>query len=274
MRKLSLIVIIGLLSILLNLVIFTPPMFGSANVIWNESFDQSDLNDWTILGWNRTDATPFSGNLSVESGVLRFQGIGSQESATEHSSTQATGTWSFDLDVTHTIGEHFHISFFGGKFGDVTTVANFTDALPYEYGIMVVTAAIKETMWDSEFVFYKRNEGAAFINPLARYSPDRVIGWHHFDITRNSLGEFNIFINGTHCKSFTDQTFTTTEVFRLSSAAGPAIDNIVIQDEIIITPSKSTFTTSTSNQVSYLFGIFITLISIMIMFTQRKLRRG
>ncbi|MFX0209679.1 MAG: hypothetical protein ACFFDT_27105 [Candidatus Hodarchaeota archaeon] len=56
--------------------------------------------------------TLLSRNFSVTIGVLRITGNESQEHIAEHPSTQATGTWSFDLDVTHTVRRHFYMAFF------------------------------------------------------------------------------------------------------------------------------------------------------------------
>ena len=269
-----------IISNLLILLLFNSGVSCRANIIWEDSFDPPGLAEWKIFGWNRTDATPFEGNYSDSNGVLRVQGIGTQESAAEHSSTQATGTWSFDLDVTHTIGEHFHLAFFSGKFGNITEVDTFLDAIPFEYGIMVVTANLAGTQFDSEFVFYMRYQGDGSIYPLERYSPPEMIGWHHFDITRTSLGEFTVFINNSLCSSFQDLNFTTTEVFRITSSAGPAIDNIVVCDEndpttTTTTPTITTTTTSTttSEEASSTFGIEVLIILVAGTIVHKKRRR-
>jgi hypothetical protein len=165
-------------------------------------------------------------------------------SIAEYSSTQATGTWSFDVDVTHSPSNHFYIAFFGGKWGNWTGADDFDESVPFEYGIMPVMPVFGN--WNSVFVFYKRIKGNSNINPLGSFSPSQMLGWHHFDITRSIEGEFNIFINGSHCFSFQDVTYNTTEVFKFYGSAGPGIDNIVVRDDFALTSPTTTSTTTTT----------------------------
>lgn len=260
---------------LLVIFLFNSPILCRANIVWQDNFDIAGLANWKLFGWNRTDATPLPANFSDSDGILRVQGTGHQESAAEHPSIQAVGTWSFDLDVTHTIGEHFHISFFSGKFGNYSILPNFVDAIPYEYGIIPVSA-----IWgpyNSEFVFYMREQGNGSITPLERYSPDEIIGWHHFDITRTALGEFNVFINGTLRSTFQDTKFNTSEVFRISSSAGPGLDNVLMVDEngtttttIPPTTTTTTKTTSTAEDASITLGMEIITVLVVTTIVHKK----
>ncbi|MFX1513978.1 MAG: hypothetical protein ACFFCQ_15470, partial [Promethearchaeota archaeon] len=150
--------VILVLIFLLNLTIFFPSMASTANIIWEEDF--GDLDNWDIFGFNVTDFSSLPGNISNPNGVLRITGPDSQENFAERPSTQATGTWSFDVDVTPTKRNHFYIAFFGEKMEN--------NSIPFEYGIMVVTASFD--MWDSEFVFYKRTKGNPSITSLGRFS--------------------------------------------------------------------------------------------------------
>ena len=262
--------IIALTTLCFSL-IFLPITDSSATIIWQEDFE-SGLDGWTTFGWNRTDGSPLPSNFSVMDGVLRINGTFPQESAAEHPSTQTTGTWSFDLDVTYTVNGHCHIDFFGKKMGNLSEVDNFTDAFPYAYGIMVVTEP--SGMWDSEFVFYKREEGSPTIIPLNRYAPSQILGWHHFDITKTSEGEFNIFINGTYCKSYKDTAFSISEVFRFSGPPGHAIDNIVVRDDILLTPPTTTTsetTTTTTEPASMITApLFLIFFGIIVINQKRK----
>ncbi|MFW9995537.1 MAG: hypothetical protein ACFFD4_26100, partial [Candidatus Odinarchaeota archaeon] len=213
------------LSLLLfvSTMIFLPSTASTADVMWEENFE-SGLDNWYLSGFNAS-FLPVAGNFSDTNGILRITGDDNHENFAEHPSTQATGTWSFDVDVTPTKRNHFYIAFFGEKMGNLSEVS-FSEVIAYEYGILVVTAPLAS--WDSEFVFYKRIKGSSSVTSLGRYSPSQILGWHHFDITRNIDGEFNVFINGSLRGSFQDTTYTTAEVFRLSGGPGPGIDNIVV----------------------------------------------
>ncbi|MFX0184821.1 MAG: hypothetical protein ACFE95_17195 [Candidatus Hodarchaeota archaeon] len=215
---------------LISIMIFLPSKTSTAKVIWEENFE-SGLENWEVSGFNVTDFTPLPGNISDTNGILRITGDDTQETIAEHPSTQATGTWSFDLDVTPTKRNHFYVAFFGEN------SKNLSESIPFEYGVMPVTASFG--MWDSEFVFYRRMKGSSSITSLGRYSPSQILGWHHFDITRTTEGVFNIFINGSHRNSFQDTIYMTTEVFRISGGPGPGIDNIVVQDDFVFTTTTS-----------------------------------
>ncbi|MFX1538945.1 MAG: hypothetical protein ACFFDI_32580 [Promethearchaeota archaeon] len=228
MRK-SLTVVLFLVF-LLGSMFFPPSGVSPATIIWEEDFE-SDLDNWKIFGVENFDI-PRPGNFSIIDGTLRITGNTTIDSIIEHPSTQATGTWSFDVDVTHSPRNHFYIAFFGGKFGDFTGKVDFAKACPFEYGVIPVPGSFGS--WYQEFVFYKRVKGSLYIEELGSFSPPQILGWHHFDITRNIEGEFNIFINGSHCKLFQDTTYNTTEVFKFYGSPGPGLDNIVVYDHFTI----------------------------------------
>ncbi|MFX0205404.1 MAG: hypothetical protein ACFFDT_05415 [Candidatus Hodarchaeota archaeon] len=229
-----------------NIMIFLPTAASPATIIWEENFESDGLDNWNIFGFNVNDATPLPGNISDTNGVLRIMGPDTQENVAEYPSTQATGTWSFDVDVTPTKRNHFYIAFFGEKMGNFSGMSDFTETIPFEYGILVVTASF--ATWDSEFVFYRRTKGISSITSLKRFTPSQILGWHHFDITRSMEGEFNIYLNGSHIMKVLNLAYTTTEVFRISGGPGPGIDNIVVRDDFI-----PTSTTKNDINVSFEF---------------------
>ncbi|MFX1514522.1 MAG: hypothetical protein ACFFCQ_18285 [Promethearchaeota archaeon] len=231
--KLSRTVVLFLIS-LLSIMIFFPSMASTATIKWEENFE-GDLDNWDIFGVNVTDYSPLPGNISTPNGILRFTGPDTQMNYAEHPSTQATGTWSFDVDVTPTKMDHFYLAFFGEKTGNFTGMTDFMGSIGYEYGILVVTAPFG--MWDPGFVFYKRTKGVSDVAPIASFSPSQILGWHHFDITRSVEGEFNVFINGSHAMKIINLKYTTAEVFRIFSGPGPGIDNIVVRDDFVLTPT-------------------------------------
>lgn len=248
-----------------------PSGASATTIIWEEDFE-SGLGNWKISGFRTTDNTPVPGNFTVTNGVLRITGDENHSNIAEYPSTQATGTWSFDLDVTHTPHDHFYVAFFGEEMENFTGTDDFTPA--YGYGIVSVTQPFG--VWNEEFVFYKRLGGDTSVITLGRHFPPEIIGWHHFDITRNAEGEFNVFINGTHVKSFQDDTYTTTEVFKFAGGPGPGIDNIVVQDEIVLTPPTTTSaisTTTTTTSGTFGFELVICAFSLTCFFLFSRKRR-
>lgn len=254
-------------TIVVLLILFNPTTFGTATIIWGEDFE-SGLDNWDFFSWDST-RTLFPENVSTSDGVLRVVGNESRSSIAEHPSTQTTGTWSFDVDVAPTEIDHFYIAFFGEKFGNFTGPDDALNATPYEYGIAVVTAPFG--MWNSEFVFYKRPKTPDVI-PLGRYSPTEIMGWHHFDITRDNNGLFNVFINGTLRKSFQDNSYTISEVFRFMSRPGPGIDNIVVRDDFLLTTTTATTTTDTKTPGFELNLVFFFGLIPVIFYKKRRIK--
>lgn len=224
--------------------------FALSAEVWSDDFNDLNADDWEIYGWTGTDGTALPGNFSLSEGMLRIQGVDTQTSIAIYNTTQATGMWSFDLDVTHTIAEHFYVSFFGGYWDNdsVDWGAGFFDSIQPGYGIMPVTGPFGD--FDNEFVFYQRDQGSASLSRiLGRYSPTEIIGWHHFDIARDASGRFYVYLNGTLRMSSQDTVHTTTECFKFYSAAGPALDNVVLYDNWPVDQVAPSWTQSPINQI-------------------------
>ncbi|MFX0209680.1 MAG: hypothetical protein ACFFDT_27110 [Candidatus Hodarchaeota archaeon] len=153
-------------------------------------------------------------------------------------------------------------------------MGNFTgkdDSTPaYGYGVIPITLPLG--IWEAEFVFYKRIKGQTDVITLGRYFTSEILGWHHFDITRNTDEEFNVFINESHVKSFQDDTYTTSEVFRFSGGPGSGIDSIVIQDEIVVTPPQSTNGGSSSSSNAS-FEVLAVSLLLLVLF-KRKTKKS
>jgi len=199
--------------------------------IWSEDFNDLIPDGWEFWGMDYSHDAPSLANYSVAEGMLRFQG-GKNWTIAMYNITQAVGTWSFDLDVQDSYAHHFYVSFFSGYWANDSIIwPNWRSTVPYEYGIMVVSDLFLP--WSKEFILYQRSTGSAdYITTLERYSPPEIIGRHHFDITRDSSGQFNVYINGALRLSGNDTAYTTSECFKIYSPEGPAIDNIVVDDEI------------------------------------------
>ncbi|MFX1286507.1 MAG: hypothetical protein ACFFB5_22920 [Promethearchaeota archaeon] len=238
-------------TVVLFLVFFLGSMFSlpsgasPATIIWEEDFE-SDLDNWKIFGVDAETRQPRPGNFSIIDGTLRIKGNTTLYSIAEHPSTQATGTWSFDVNVTPS-PDHFYIAFFGGEFGNFTGEDGFEKACPSEYGVMPVPEWF--SVWFKEFVFYKRKNGSSNIVELGSFHPPQILGWHHFDITRNIEGKFNVFIDGSNCTSFQDTTYNTTGVFKFYGGPGPGLDNIVVYDHF-------TFKGTNASGWTFVVGLF------------------
>jgi len=80
-------------------------------------------------------------------------------------------------------------------------------------------------------------------DPIANYSFPRTInGWQHFDITRDTNGRTQVYLNGEQIFDHTDENFTESQFFFLGALrhSEELIDNIVVRDTVveIIPPAK------------------------------------
>ncbi len=68
---------------------------------------------------------------------------------------------------------------------------------------------------------------------LDRYDPtEDITGWYHVDVTRNSLGQFYLYINGTHRMDAVDSTENTANYFAFYCGNRDALDNVVVSDTV------------------------------------------
>ncbi|MFX1483966.1 MAG: hypothetical protein ACFFCP_12365 [Promethearchaeota archaeon] len=200
-----------------------------ADVAWSEDFDDGNISDWGIYGivapWPYTSVP---GNFSVEDGALRANGTGEVWSIANTSSKVAYGTWTFDVDVVASYNHEIVIPFLMLKW---TLVDWGIDC----YFLQIVTGVYED---DPQPRLQAGKTYAANINRhrevvwFGSYAYDDMLGWKHFIITREDNGQFYVYMNGTLALGFKDNQHTTCNEFVFSTGPGPAIDNIVIYDNI------------------------------------------
>lgn len=198
---------------------------ASLTQIWSDDFNDGNTDGWNIRGYNSTHDLP--GNITADDNTLRAYGDHVLHYAS-HPSTQANGTWSFDVDCVQTLTNHFYVAFVSG-------ISNqLSDGLPYEYGMMIVTG--EWGMWNTSFQLYKRYAGQDEIANLGLvYDPPEVSGWYHIDITRDlAFGNFAVYFNGSLEMTAQDYEYTRSDRFAFYTLAGPAIDNVAVYNTIEI----------------------------------------
>jgi hypothetical protein len=235
LKKKILVISLAVLLLLTVPILVQTPVTSQQNIcsssvvsaeVWSDNFNDGDISDWSVWGWNGTDAEKFDGNFTLADGSLRTQG--DNTSIAIHSyPTTAVGTWSFDVDCVDNDNHHFYVAFFAG------TPTNDTLDPPHEYGLMVVTGVF--AAFDTEFVLYRRDAGSFTLsNVIGRYNLETVSGWHHIDITHDADGRFCAYFNETLGISGSDGTYDNAEYFSFYSPGGPAIDNVRVSNSIDI----------------------------------------
>lgn len=230
-----------MLSMLIVVYLVSPlivPTYGAT--IWSESFDNPTLDGWTTYGLNRTEdvAIEVDANYTLEDHNLRYRG--DFQTYAYHASAVSFGNWSFDVDCVDNKDHHFYLAF---MCAGMMNPDNLPTSIPAEYGLMVVTDAVGS--FDNEFVFYRRTAGSPELaQVIDRYAVSDLSGWYHIRVSRDSSGNADIFINGTHRMEGLANIGVTSEYFGFYGAAGPAIDNIVVEDAATTTTIPTTPTTS------------------------------
>ncbi len=266
------------ISILICVYLILPLFVEVSSVtIWSDDFNDENLDGWTTIGFNRTSVPPEESpaNYSIDEHNLRI--TGENQTQAYHPSTVGTGTWSFDLDCVDTPRHHFHIMFMGSN---IMNVSNMPGSIPREYGLLIFTGPYGA--FDDEFVLYRRDAGSADISQVIdRYSVQGLSGWANITISRNSIGFFQIFINGTQCLTGSDTVFETSEYFAIFSEPGPAIDNIVVTDEPLpdppsteTTPTTPTTTTGATPDMTGIYlvvgGVAVVIVIVIVVLMKKR----
>ncbi|MHA2373804.1 MAG: hypothetical protein ACXAEB_12355 [Candidatus Thorarchaeota archaeon] len=213
------------------------PIECSATEVWSDDFNDGNYDGWTIEGINMTADPPelIDGNFSVDDGLLRATGENGWNLAS-HPSTVATGTWMFDIDSVASPTNHYFIFFMSDDI-------DISEGMPDGYSISIDITPYHDF---TGFRIRKFTDGNVVV--LGQYDTDQdVIGGYHVDITRNSTGHINVWINGTHRIAVQDDSYSTSGYFRFSAADGPAIDNIVVYNSIEFDPPTTVGPTPTTS---------------------------
>ena len=218
------------------------PFVGTvrASDIFADDFNDGNYDGWYTQGslYNYSDATWYEnmGNLTAANNVLEASGDPGNASKGQYqrayiNSSVAYGTWSFDLYVVdngHDIW--FNLLLDNTGLPEVVTQCYFftVDTSPgeCEFG-----------WWTGTSYYYLVSHDVG----LAPWTDS----WTHFDITRNSTGRFDVYLNGTHVMSATHTAYTEGSYFRWTGQTGSAIDNVVILD-YVVQPQPATTTTTTT----------------------------
>ncbi len=245
---------------ILLMILFYSPSTCDATMVWSDNFNDGNHDGWTVTGINMTvvPSVLVDGDYSVDDDLLRATGEGGGWiwNLASHASTVATGTWSFDIDSPEVEPglTHFYVFFMSAD-------TDFVDGIPDGYAFKVEMTLY---LGFRGFELEKFTDGDS--QQLAQYQTNQdVLGGYHIDITRDSSGQFNIWINGTHRMATQDQSITSSEYFRFSTPAGPAIDNIEVYDSIEFdTSTTAASTTPTSPGMDLTIPLIVVGIGVVV----------
>jgi hypothetical protein len=188
---------------------------------WSDNFDDGDYSGWTVT----------RGGYLVANNLLR--GTTLTWNYIEHLSSAVTGTWSFDYN------------FYGGEDGiwqpvdgglAIWFIANghqSTDPTQAESGYFVLFHPHDDAI---ELWMDPGDEGYNRVL-LGSWSPQNFVKSWHVDITRDSDGVFNIYLDGVNRIQATDTTYFTSYFFGFLGYNQQEMDNVVVQNLVITPPS-------------------------------------
>jgi hypothetical protein len=252
-RKVILVFIaLGIAFLLSNPHVIPPPC--AAIEIWADDFNDGNYDGWTIWASNTTGFNPWTnvtgGSFEIDDGALRANGTNVEWNLADYPSSVAYGTWSFDLDIVDTWRSEFGVQFF--KY-DTTP----RDGPPGQcYDLVIVTEFLSTGVFDVRLIH--RNDQSSF--SLGRTVINGFSGWYHFDVTRDTNGQFYVYINTTYPPILdgVDDAFTTCNTFTFWAPFGPdfgpAIDNIRVSNTIDVDRASPKFTEGSPQDITIQFG--------------------
>jgi hypothetical protein len=200
-----------------------------AGIIWSD-----DFNDGNFQGWSVT-----RGGYSATENLIR--GTTTTWNYIEHPSTVAHGTWSFDhnfyagLDgIWQPVDGDLAIWFIanGHQSGDTTQADN---------GYFLVFHPHVDAI---ELWMDPGDEGYNRVL-LGSWTPPDFVKWWHVEITRDSDGEFKVYLDDVLRIQATDTTYDSSIFFGFLGYNQQEMDNVVVSDSVPSTTSTATTTTNT-----------------------------
>ena len=273
--------IAGIIIIALMLVIGIKPISCNAAIVWSDDFNDGDYSGWTV----------HSGAFAAENYMLE-----SLESTVDppeegwiniisHESSVVVGTWSFDILCR----ENFIVQGFTERVFEIQFIAPSTDFLNhscYSFGVwQSMTGALL-----ASFTLTKWVDGVRDTDKTKSFPNSNFNGWTHIDITRNTTGHMDVYINETLRLSTQDTELDTSNYFIIGAISNlwlVAVDNITVNDVPLTTttstptptptPTSSPTTTDTSpppgispELLAIGIGVPVILVIVLVVWKVRK----
>ncbi len=213
----SLSTIVALSLLFLGLCWGFPSAGAMQTPVWSDNFNDGNLDGWTV----------FEGSFSAT--TLRMESGTDLWNFASHPSTVTTGEWRFTVCVDAIAGPA--VAFMA------TTTSGVGLACPSTCYLIFLSP---HGGW---IRLYKLESGSQSI--LGGYDIDIVLGTvFEVIVTRDSNGQFNVWIDGTHRISAVSTNIESSSYFVVRFHEGGYIDNIRVYDEILTTTGTETETTT------------------------------
>ena len=182
-----------------------------ALTVWSDNFNDGNTVNWTI----------HTGGFTASNNYL--QGSTADTNHISHASTEARGTWSFDLHINPLVQTENTAVFFIAS--DLNPGNNDFPSDGYSieigYGWIGLADAFGLVRYENDVR-----------NPMDTYQPPGSQAGFHFDITRGDDDHIYVYINDTMVMDRLNIVHdTSTHFFILSTGTERWVDNIVVDDD-------------------------------------------
>lgn len=253
--------------VLLFILITAPEVKGE--IVWSETFDQG-YDNWDVS----------HGTVEVQNGVLTTTTCEKAYILTVQSgnqkqtcfavlmlnSTGMTGTWSFDY-FSDIVSSNLYMTYSSegidpSCYPDSLTTT-FCSAQPMSgYGLNILGSeyrAISTSMFFGYFISDNCSCGVSSMPGVEYAVPD---GWKHIDITRDSSGVADLYLDYEHVSQFNEISPATnhSEHVAFLMSLGDKLDNVTYNSQVVdITPTATMVSSSnppkSNNSSMIFFGI-------------------
>ncbi|MHA2227404.1 MAG: hypothetical protein ACXAC8_19460 [Candidatus Hodarchaeales archaeon] len=224
------------IPLLIILIVVQPSTAHAATVVWEDDFDDGDLEGWELVTYYTPDIGKvgyFKGEVRIknESKQMFFLNAGNETyhgwNWAERNSTTAYGHWSFDVNTTGGC----HSCLFMFIYRDLTPETDF-EGLKSDTPIGFESYILFISTTGEQVVLYRIDEDYTFGGGSEDYLIDSIefddLGFSphgvlDIDITRTSNGNITVFVKPTNDKAYTkamsviDNTYTKSEQFVIAS---------------------------------------------------------
>ncbi len=178
---------------------------SSAAIVWQDDFNDGNYNGWSV----------YAGDFGITSNQLIATGSGGIWSFIRYPSNTAYGYWSFDVLSEDAPQNHTYVYIISPD-----TVTNY-----------------RLCIWTGSYAGWATGPGVSLLKQsggstvsIADWFTGSLSGLHSYNVTRDSQGSFNIYVDGTLRITVLDNDITTSIYFRFGAQENSGIDNVVVGD--------------------------------------------
>jgi hypothetical protein len=286
-----------IVGLLFGVLLVIPLTRVSAEVVWEDNFDDGDLDGWVLKTYYTTDIEKVplvKGEVKIKNENNRML-LPSVVNSTHYgmntagrTSTQVYGHWSYDVDTTS--GSDGDFMFIHRDPTPETDREGWTIGKPigFEgYTVAISTLDVFSSYLLPGIYLFKMNVNFTNVEGLYASSVEDILldsikftdlgfGFKekiHIDITRKLDGNITVYANSTKVLNAIDNEYTISDVVSIASFDFDAYyDNIRVDSDYNFVPKPATTTTPTTTTIPS-WNALLLLLSLFVMLSWRQWKK-